>query len=61
MRACVAASGDRYAQLYLIVADPDGAGPGVLRLAELLREEVVGGCKGQRTAELLTTKGTKIT
>lgn len=39
--------GERWAQLYLIVADPESAGPGVLRLAELLREEVAGACKGK--------------
>ena len=30
----------RTAQLYLIFADRDAAGPGVLRLAEIVREEV---------------------
>ena len=32
--------GERWATLYLVHADPDGAGPGSLRLAQLLRERV---------------------
>jgi len=36
--------GERFAQLYLVFADRDGAGPGVLRLAELLRETVRREC-----------------
>ncbi len=35
---------ERIAQLYLIFADRDAAGPGVLRLAEILREEVRRAC-----------------
>ena len=35
---------ERVAQLYLIFADRDAAGPGVLRLAEILREEVRRAC-----------------
>ena len=31
---------ERFAQLYLVFADADGAGPGTLRLAEIIREEV---------------------
>jgi DNA-binding transcriptional LysR family regulator len=40
---------ERYQQLYLIIADPDAAGPGVLRLAEIIREEV-SGIAGERSA-----------
>jgi hypothetical protein len=29
--------GERFANLYLVLADPDHAGPGARRLAELLR------------------------
>ncbi|MGH8738916.1 MAG: LysR family transcriptional regulator [Burkholderiales bacterium] len=36
--------GARYAQLYLVYADRDGAGPGVLRLADILRETVKSEC-----------------
>lgn len=39
----------RTAQLYLIFADRDAAGPGVLKLAEILREEVEGSCRSART------------
>lgn len=35
---------ERYLQLYLVIADRDAAGPGVLRLAEVIREEVTGTC-----------------
>lgn len=30
--------GERYVQLYLVIADPDSAGPGTLRLAQILRD-----------------------
>jgi DNA-binding transcriptional LysR family regulator len=36
---------ERIAQLYLIFADRDAAGPGTLRLAEILREKIAEGCK----------------
>ncbi|HKI65544.1 MAG TPA: LysR family transcriptional regulator [Burkholderiales bacterium] len=36
--------GERYAQLYLVYADRDGAGPGVLRLADIVRETVKSEC-----------------
>lgn len=32
--------GERYGMLYLVFADPDTAGPGTRRLAEIIREEV---------------------
>ena len=35
---------ERYAQLYLVFADRDAAGPGALRLAEILRETVKEMC-----------------
>ncbi|MCM8595763.1 LysR family transcriptional regulator [Accumulibacter sp.] len=31
---------ERFAELYLVVADPDGAGPGVRRLARIIRDAV---------------------
>lgn len=34
--------GERELPLYLIIANPDFAGPGVMRLAEIIHEEVVG-------------------
>jgi DNA-binding transcriptional LysR family regulator len=39
--------GERIAQLYLIFADRDAAGPGVLRFAEIVREEVRRACSSQ--------------
>jgi DNA-binding transcriptional LysR family regulator len=36
---------ERSAQLYLIFADPDAAGPGTRRLAEIIREQVAGACR----------------
>ena len=36
--------GERYAQLYLVLADPDSAGPGTRRLAEIIREAVNTEC-----------------
>lgn len=36
---------DRWAQLYLIYADVDYAGPGARRLAEIIREEVKAACR----------------
>jgi DNA-binding transcriptional LysR family regulator len=36
--------GERFVQLYLVLNDPDSAGPGSLRLAEILRESVSSEC-----------------
>ncbi|HJU70213.1 MAG TPA: LysR family transcriptional regulator [Paucimonas sp.] len=41
--------GERFAQLYLILADPDAAGPGTLRLAQIIRETTGKEC-AQRAA-----------
>ncbi|MDI3259289.1 MAG: LysR family transcriptional regulator [Sinobacteraceae bacterium] len=43
---------ERYAELYLVFADPDYAGPGARRLAELIRQEV--GQEGSRHAAAAT-------
>jgi DNA-binding transcriptional LysR family regulator len=40
----LAEGGERYAELYLVYGDRDGAGPATLRLAELLRAEVARAC-----------------
>ncbi len=45
---------ERYAELYLIIADPEAAGPGTRRLAEILRAAVVDGCS--RAQELGLTE-----
>lgn len=36
--------GERYTELYLVLADPDGAGPGTCRLAEIIRKSVAAEC-----------------
>lgn len=36
--------GERFAQLYLVLADPDAAGPGTRHLAEIIREAVGSEC-----------------
>ena len=41
---------ERFATLYLIFADRDAAGPGTLRLAEIIREGVKKECRAQRAA-----------
>ena len=38
---------ERWVDIYLVVADPDFAGPGVRRLADLLRERVQTACAGR--------------
>jgi DNA-binding transcriptional LysR family regulator len=37
--------GERWADLYLVFADRDYAGPGALRLAALIRESVTEQCR----------------
>jgi DNA-binding transcriptional LysR family regulator len=41
--------GERWVQLYLVLADPDFAGPGVRRLAEIIHQGVVSECARRRT------------
>ena len=41
---------ERWAELYLVYADRDYAGPGALRLAELLREQVAQQCRNLKHA-----------
>ena len=36
--------GERWAEIYLVFADRESAGPGTLRLAEIIREDVKRGC-----------------
>ena len=48
--------GERYLQLYLTLADPDAAGPGTLRLAQIIRESVASECM-QRGAEQCPDSG----
>ncbi len=39
--------GERFAQLYLVFADRDHAGPATLRLADIIREQVTKECRRQ--------------
>lgn len=39
---------ERWLDLYLIIADPDFAGPGVKRLAEIIRTRVASACTAQK-------------
>jgi DNA-binding transcriptional LysR family regulator len=41
--------GERFAELYLIFADPDGAGPATVRLGNILREAVARECLKQES------------
>jgi DNA-binding transcriptional LysR family regulator len=48
--------GDAFGEIYLVFADPEGAGPGVRRLAEILKEDVrsecaIGSGDGKRTTK----------
>ena len=43
-------AGERYAELYLVVPDPDLAGPGVRHLAQSIREAVANACPLQTAA-----------
>lgn len=47
--------GERFTELYLVLADPDSAGPGTRRLAEIIRETVGVECTEQRN-EAATTE-----
>src|SRR5437016_5981912 len=37
--------GDAFGEIYLVLADPEGAGPGVRRLAEIFKEDVQKECR----------------
>jgi len=41
--------GDRFAQLYLVYADRDAAGPGTLKLGELIVETTLSECRARAT------------
>ncbi|MES2104590.1 MAG: LysR family transcriptional regulator [Pseudomonadota bacterium] len=40
--------GERFGSLYLVMADPDYAGPATLRLAQIIRDTVASECLAQR-------------
>lgn len=48
--------GERYAELYLILADPEAAGPGTQRLAQILRAAVDEGCAPAKKMERGTSR-----
>ena len=41
--------GERWANLYLVFADRDYAGPGAVRLAQIIREQAAGQCRSHAT------------
>jgi hypothetical protein len=41
-------AGDLFADIYLVLADPEGAGPGTKRLAEILKKDVPAACRRTR-------------
>lgn len=43
---------ERWADIYLIIADPDFAGPGVKRLAEILRARVGAACAAEKNNQI---------
>ncbi len=51
--------GERWGNLYLVFADRDYAGPGALRLAQIIREDVAEECRklGHETAQAETVTG----
>ncbi|MGE5523544.1 MAG: LysR family transcriptional regulator [Rhodospirillaceae bacterium] len=48
--------GERYAELYLLFANRDAAGPGTLRLAEIIKAEVAQACTGEKRRETARQK-----
>jgi len=52
------AGGERYAQLYLVIADSGLAGAGVLRLAQIIRDAVRESCPEQFAATVGEMRGT---
>jgi len=52
----LADGGDAFAEIYLVLADPEGAGPGVRRLAEILKEQVRSQCASRERETRRSTK-----
>jgi DNA-binding transcriptional LysR family regulator len=46
---------ERFVELYLILPDRDAAGPGALRLAEIIREQVAAACARHAEAQSATS------
>jgi DNA-binding transcriptional LysR family regulator len=51
--------GERFLELYLVFADRDAAGPGTLRLAEIIRELVASECVRSVAATVPAATGAK--
>jgi hypothetical protein len=54
----LAAGRDRYVELYLILARRDCAGPGVMRLAEIIQQTVPQACEREAHAPLTADRAT---
>jgi DNA-binding transcriptional LysR family regulator len=52
----LANAGDVFVEIYLVLADPEGAGPGVRRLAEILKQDVRNQCASRSRERPPTTK-----
>jgi DNA-binding transcriptional LysR family regulator len=52
--------GDAFAEIYLVLADPEGAGPGVGQLAEILRQDVRNQCTNSPHEGTRTTKRSRL-
>jgi len=52
--------GDAFAEIYLVLADPEGAGPGVRRLAEILKKDVRSQCTNSPREGTRTTKRSRL-
>jgi DNA-binding transcriptional LysR family regulator len=48
--------GDVFGEIYLVLADPEGAGPGVRRLAEILKQDVRSECASRLSESPQSTK-----
>ena len=49
--------GDAFGEIYLVLADPEGAGPGVRRLAEILKKDVRSQCARRPRKGARMTRG----
>jgi DNA-binding transcriptional LysR family regulator len=52
--------GDAFAEIYLVLADPEGAGPGVRQLAEILKQDVRNQCTNSPHEGTRTTKRSRL-
>ena len=52
--------GERFIQLYLVLAEPEDAGPGTLRLAQLLKDAVAAECPRSDSGRTAPIAGSRI-